>query len=193
MNTGIRFHHPFFFVIGVILLTSGVLMRLPDFLSMEHMGYQMVGMPMSTMMLAGMACIVLGLVLSTYGLVPRWVDLRSRPTGALYLHAMDEAALKPAHWWLLRARHCARHRRDETGDARVRPARDAHGIRDHPARAALLPLIALTGTTIGSVMWGVLADRLGRRASILLAAMFFSARRSAASCRRSRGTCSCAS
>lgn len=175
MNTGIRFHHPVFFVIGVILLTSGVLMHLPDFLSMEHMGYQMVGMPMSTMMLAGMACIVLGLVLSTYGLVPRWAELRSRPTGAnYYLHAMDEAALKPAHWWLLFVLGIALIidvMKPATLGFVLPGMRTEYGITT--ARAALLPLIALTGTTIGSVMWGVLADRLGRRASILLAAMFF--------------------
>jgi putative MFS transporter len=42
-------------------------------------------------------------------------------------------------------------------------------------RVALFPLVALTGTTIGSVLWGVLADRIGRRAAILLASVMFMA------------------
>jgi putative MFS transporter len=39
--------------------------------------------------------------------------------------------------------------------------------------AGLLALIALTGTTVGSVIWGVVADRFGRRATILLSALMF--------------------
>jgi putative MFS transporter len=36
-----------------------------------------------------------------------------------------------------------------------------------------LLVCALTGTTIGSVFWGVMADRIGRRAAILLASLMF--------------------
>jgi len=41
------------------------------------------------------------------------------------------------------------------------------------AMVALLPLSGLTGTTVGSFIWGALADVFGRRASILLAAILF--------------------
>jgi hypothetical protein len=41
------------------------------------------------------------------------------------------------------------------------------------AQASVLPMVALTGTTIGSLLWGVLADRIGRRAAILLASILF--------------------
>jgi len=41
------------------------------------------------------------------------------------------------------------------------------------ATVALLPFFALFGTTVGSLGWGFLADRLGRRAAILLAAIMF--------------------
>jgi putative MFS transporter len=40
-------------------------------------------------------------------------------------------------------------------------------------QASLLPFVALIGTTIGSILWGILADRLGRRGSILLASLIF--------------------
>lgn len=39
--------------------------------------------------------------------------------------------------------------------------------------AALLPLAALIGTVIGSFLWGWLADRYGRRASILVSTILF--------------------
>ena len=42
-----------------------------------------------------------------------------------------------------------------------------------PAAIAVLPFVALTGTTVGSFIWGALADIYGRRASILLAAVLF--------------------
>jgi putative MFS transporter len=39
--------------------------------------------------------------------------------------------------------------------------------------AGILPLVALTGTTIGSVVWGRMADRWGRRSAIMLSALMF--------------------
>ena len=42
-----------------------------------------------------------------------------------------------------------------------------------PPAVAVLPFVALTGTTVGSFIWGALADIYGRRASILLAAVLF--------------------
>jgi len=177
MTAGVRFHHPAAFGGGVVLLTAGVLMHLPDFLSMKSMGYRMVGMPMSPVMLWGMAAIVAGLALSTYGLLPHWSALRqTRSADAIryYTRALDDAPLQWAHWWLLFV----------LGVALVidvmKPAtlgfvlpgmRSEYGISTR--EAAYLPLFALTGTTIGSLLWGFLADRIGRRASILLAAMFF--------------------
>jgi putative MFS transporter len=175
-SAGVRFHHPVAFGAGVVLLAAGVLLHLPDFLSMGSMGYRMAGMPMSPMMLTGMGAIVVGLALSTYGLVPAWSILRARPVtvSPRFARAMDDAPLRGAHWWLLFV----------LGVALVidvmKPAtlgfilpglRAEYGITT--AQAARLPLVALTGTTIGSLLWGIFADRLGRRASILLAAMFF--------------------
>ena len=176
-NPAIQFSHPWAFAIGVLMVTCGVILHLPDFLSMESMGYHMVGMPMSPGMLWGMASIVGGLMLSTYGLLPSWASLRAPQLEVLtgrYGRALDDAKLTGAHWWLLFV----------LGIALVidvmKPAtigfilpgmRAEYGMTT--ARAALLPLFALTGTTVGSLLWGVLSDRIGRRASILLAAVFF--------------------
>lgn len=175
--TGVRFHHPVAFAIGVALLTSGVLAHLPDFLSMQSMGYQMVGMPMSDLMLGGMAAIVAGLALSTWGLLPplhEWRAPRNASATRVYTRAMDDARVTGAHWWLLFVLGIALVidvMKPATLGFILPGVRAEYGIST--AAAAMLPLVALTGTTIGSVFWGVLADRIGRRASILLAAMFF--------------------
>lgn len=175
--TGVRFHHPAAFAIGVVLLTSGVLAHLPDFLSMQSMGYQMAGMPMSPLMLGGMAAIVVGLALSTWGLLPpahEWRASRNASTTRVYTRAMDGARVTGAHWWLLFVLGVALVidvMKPATLGFILPGVRAEYGIST--AAAAMLPLVALTGTTIGSVFWGVLADRIGRRASILLAALFF--------------------
>src|SRR5205807_6077934 len=41
------------------------------------------------------------------------------------------------------------------------------------ATASLVPFFALSGTVVGSVVWGVIADIYGRKASILLSAVMF--------------------
>ena len=41
------------------------------------------------------------------------------------------------------------------------------------ATASLVPFFALTGTVVGSIVWGVIADIYGRKASILLSAVMF--------------------
>ncbi len=175
--TGVRFHHPIGFVLGVMLLTGGVLAHLPEFLSMQGMGYQMAGMPMSPLMLWGMAAIVAGLALATWGLLPPLAVLRAPRTSSAtryYTRAMDGARVTGAHWWLLFVLGVALVidvMKPATLGFILPGVRAEYGIST--ASAAMLPLVALTGTTIGSLLWGVLADRVGRRASILLAAMFF--------------------
>jgi putative MFS transporter len=41
------------------------------------------------------------------------------------------------------------------------------------ATASLVPFFALTGTVVGSIVWGIIADVYGRKASILLSAVMF--------------------
>ena len=53
--------------------------------------------------------------------------------------------------------------------------------------ASLVPFFALSGTVVGSIVWGIIADIYGRKASILLSAVMFGAR-CAVTC-TSRSTC----
>src|SRR5262249_3552660 len=41
------------------------------------------------------------------------------------------------------------------------------------ATAAFLPWVAITGTVVGSLVWGYLADVFGRRATILLSTLIY--------------------
>ena len=176
---GVELHHPAAFFIGVAMLMAGVLLHLPDFVSMEPMGYRMAEMPMSVIMLVGMVLILVGLPLSAYGLLPRISTLfahRDKDFVEYHLRAMDDARLTAAHWWLLLVLGVALVvdiMKPATLGFVVPGMRDEYGLTT--AYVSLFPLSALTGTTIGSLLWGVMADRLGRRAAILLAALFFMA------------------
>ena len=174
-SPGIEFHRPLAFWTGSALVTAGVLAHLPDYMAAGDMRYHMAGMPMSAVMIVGMLLVAAGLPLAAWGLLPP--RRPGRPDGqavTYHLRAIDDAALTGAHWGLLLV----------LGVALIidvmKPATlgfvlpgmvSEYGIPQ--ARVAWLLICALTGTTIGSVLWGVLADRLGRRAAILLASLMF--------------------
>jgi len=61
-DNGVELHHPTAFWIGVALLIAGVLLHLPEFFSMKGMDYSMANMPMSAMMLIGMALLKNGIL-----------------------------------------------------------------------------------------------------------------------------------
>jgi len=131
---------------------------------------------MTTVMLAGMALILVGLALTTYGLVPL-TDLVRTPTHTIeqvHFHAMDEARLTRQHWTLLFVLGAALvidAMKPATLGFVVPGMKTEYGITTKTA--ALLPFVALAGTTIGSLWWGMLADRIGRRGAILLASILF--------------------
>lgn len=172
---GLSFHHPVAFWLGCTFITAGVLSHVPMFVHASKMDYRMVGMPMDTTMLAGMAIIPLGLILACYGLMPRLALLRQGDqAGAIHFHVADSSPLNKEHWKLVLALLVA-----VTVDV-MKPATlgfvmpgmtEEYDISQQSA--GTLALIALTGTAIGSVLWGRLADVLGRRAAILLSALMF--------------------
>ena len=68
---GVSFGNATAFWLGVVAVTAGVMLHLPMYLMGKADGYRLVGMPMDASMRIGMAAIVLGLVSSLYGLLPR--------------------------------------------------------------------------------------------------------------------------
>lgn len=176
-HVGIKLHHSGAFWAGAAAIMAGVLLHFPDFVAARDMNYELAGMPMSPLMLLGMALIVGGILVAGYGLFPRKYALGTRGSQAgvgYHLKAMDDAPLSPAHWGLLFVLGVALIidvMKPATLGFVVPGIREEYGIST--SRAALLPLFALTGTVVGSLMWGVLSDRLGRRAAILLSSIMF--------------------
>lgn len=175
-SNGLSFHHPVAFWLGCVVLIGGVLAHFPMFMHASHMGYQMAGMPMDATMLTGMGMIPAGFVLAAYGLMPRLDQLRQNlHAGApLHFHIADGVRLNREHWKLVIVLVVA------LAVDVLKPATlgfvmpgmtDEYEISEQGA--GWLALVALTGTTIGSVLWGRMADVVGRRAAILLSALMF--------------------
>jgi putative MFS transporter len=175
-HTGIGFRHAGAFWAGVTLVAAGVLCHLPEFIGARGMGFHMAGMPMSTLMLTGMLLIALGLALTAFGLIPAG-SLRPPSSAAatpVFFRTMDDAPLTRAHWGLLFVLGVALVvdvMKPATLGFVVPGMRAEYGITI--GQVAAFPMVALTGTTIGSLLWGLLADRIGRRPAILLASILF--------------------
>jgi len=181
-RNGLTFHHPLAFWFGCALLTAGVFSHVPMFMMGRHTHWQMVGMPMTAEMWIGMALIPIGLLLSTYGMMPRLAQLRLAMAGEhgelpgrhLHFHIADGVPLNREHWTLVIVLIVAL-AVDVMKPATlgfVMPGMSSEYSISKPT-ASLLALVALTGTTVGSVLWGRIGDLFGRRAAILLSALMF--------------------
>ncbi|HEX2083953.1 MAG TPA: MFS transporter [Xanthomonadaceae bacterium] len=179
---GLGFHHPIAFWIGCALIVAGVFSHLPMFMMGRHTHWQMVGMPMTTEMWIGMAIIPVGLALAAYGLMPRLAQMREAMKGDAghlhaskqYFHVADGVPLNAEHWKLVTVLVIAL-AVDVMKPATlgfVVPGMSSEYAISKPT-ASLLALVALIGTTVGSIVWGRVADLFGRRAAILLGALMF--------------------
>lgn len=165
--------HPLIFLLGCIGVTSGVLLHLPMVWMARHDGFRLVDMPMDAGMQVGMGLIIVGVMVVSYGLLPR----SGRPgqtNRRIQASIPDDIRLSWAHFRLMIALTVAL-----VVDV-MKPASlgfvlpgmiDEYGVSR--SIAAWVPLAALCGTVLGSVIWGWLADVFGRRASILLSAVMF--------------------
>ena len=169
------FHRPAVFWSGCLLILLGVLAHGPMFWMGRHTHWQMVGMPMTLDMWIGMALIPLGLALSWFGLLPPPASaIAGAASGARQFHVADDVALNRQHL-LLVAVLVVTLAIDVMKPATlgfVMPGMSQE-YQIERSRAGLLALFALTGTTVGSIVWGRIADRIGRRAAILLSALMF--------------------
>lgn len=174
---GITYQHRVAFWMGTAAVTVGVLLHMPDYLASATMSYRMAGMEMSSMMHVGMGLILAGLVLTAHGLIPWRSGLSSPSTerfANLHLHAMDTARLSPAHWGLLFVLGVALIvdvMKPATLGFVVPGMKTEYGLTTR--MVAGVPIAGLLGTTIGSFLWGIVSDRIGRRAAILLASIMF--------------------
>lgn len=141
------------------------------FLMGRERGYRLVGMPMDTSMLVGIGLIILGFGLAAYGLMP--AGERQRISDG-FVALPEDAPLTKAHWiqiGLLAVALVIDVMKAATLGFVTPGMRIEYGLSF--SGVAIFPCIALLGTTLGSIMWGALADIYGRRAAILLAAVMF--------------------
>ncbi|MGQ0669872.1 MAG: MFS transporter [Actinomycetota bacterium] len=178
---GITYPHPGAFWFGITAVTAGAVLHLPMFLRSKEMGYKLVGMEADGTMLLGMALILVGIAATAYGLFPRLSEVSRGYVARVRVKALDDAPLNKAHLGLLLVMAAA-----ITIDV-IKPVTlgfvvpgmaAEYGLKSplNPTGTvpvALLPLSGITGTVIGSFLWGWLGDRTGRRSSILLAGILF--------------------
>ncbi|RDI55513.1 MFS transporter [Nocardia mexicana] len=165
---------------GLAATVAGAALHLPMYLMARDMGYHMAGMPMDNAMISGMVLIVVGLGLTTYGLFPR------KPVhdevARMRVRALDDAPINKVHvlLMLVMAAAITIDVMKPTTLSFVVPGVGSEYHLRTPSNpnvdalpVALLPLSGIAGTVLGSFLWGWLGDRIGRKAAILLAGIFF--------------------
>jgi len=162
------------FVLGVVAVTGGVLLHIPMFLMGRHNHFILYGMPIGWDMIAGMVAIIGGIGIAAYGLLPRDIAGQIAASQEIVVSPPEDAPLGWAHWTLMGVLVIALVI-DIMKPATLGFVLPGMMTEYHVDKATVsqFPFSALVGTVIGSVLWGVLADIYGRKASILLAAVMF--------------------
>jgi MFS transporter, putative metabolite:H+ symporter len=159
---------------GVIAVTAGVLMHVPMFLMGRHNHFMLAGMPMGVDMIVGMALIVGGVGVAAYGLLPRNVSGLLSASQEIVVSPPEDAPLSTAHWTLMAVLVIALIidiMKPASLGFTIPGMIEEYGVPKQTA--SLVPFFALTGTVFGSIVWGIIADIYGRKASILLSAVMF--------------------
>jgi len=161
------------FALGVIAVAAGVAVHVQMFLMGAPMGYQMVGMPVDNAMIVAMVLIVAGVGVAAYGLLPQKLATAAGASD-IVVSPPEDAPLSWQHWRLMTVLVVAL-----IIDV-MKPASLGFTIPGMVAEygvpkatVSLVPFFALIGTAVGSVVWGLIADVYGRKASILLSAVMF--------------------
>jgi putative MFS transporter len=176
-----RFQHPVAFWIGTAACITGVVLHIPMYYSARSMGYRMVGMRPNGEMIVGMVLILLGLVVALYALLPSGSGEIQKAASRIRVRALDDA---PLRWWhiamlvvvsiaiVIDVMKPAALSFVAPGMAKEYGLKSAVTPHGH-IPVSLLPLSGISGTVLGSFLWGWLADRIGRRSSILYAGLLF--------------------
>ena len=162
------------FWLGTAAVVLGVLLHLPMYWMGRDMGFQLSGMQMDSGMVIGMALILAGVAMSALGMLPRNIAAQVEASRHISVAAPEDAHLSLAHWGLMFALVVALviDVMKPASLGFVMPGLTAeYGVAK--SVAALLPFAALTGTVVGSILWGIAADIYGRKATIMLSAIMF--------------------
>jgi putative MFS transporter len=161
-------------MLGVVLVTSGVLMHAPMFWMGRHNHFNLSGMTIGWDMVLGMVAIVGGVGIAAYGLLPRNIGKQLAASQDIVVTPPEDAPLGAAHWKLMSVLVIALII-DIMKPATLGFTLPGMMSEYHVTKATVssFPFSALSGTVVGSVIWGVLADIYGRKATILLSAVMF--------------------
>ena len=162
------------FALGCVMVTVGVLLHVPMFMMGKDMGFKLAAMPMGHGMIFGMFMIIAGIGVAAYGLLPKSITQTADAAARIAVAAPEDAKLGLAHWGLMVVLVVALIidvMKPASLGFTVPGLIKEYGVTKQ--QASLLPFCALIGTAAGSVLWGVLADIYGRKASILLSAVVF--------------------
>ena len=158
---------------GCAAISAGVLLHLPMLAMAHDMGNHLAGIEMDAGMWVGMALILIGVPLAIFGALPKHRAPHGAEAGTNY-EAPDSTPLGRWHAGVLLVLTLGLiidvMKPATLGFVLPGLARE-YGVS--ASTAALLPLVALIGTTVGSFVWGWLADIYGRRVSILLSTILF--------------------
>ncbi|HEX8839038.1 MAG TPA: MFS transporter [Sphingomicrobium sp.] len=162
------------FVLGVVLVTIGVLMHAPMFLMGRHNHFVLAGMPIGWDMVLGMVAIIGGCGIAAYGLLPRNISRQLAAQDEIVVSPPEDAPLGRAHWSLMFVLVIALVidiMKPATLGFTLPGMMSEYNVSK--AVVSSFPFSALTGTVVGSVIWGALADIYGRKATMLLSAVMF--------------------
>ena len=162
------------FVLGVTAVMAGVLLHLPMFLMGRITHYRLYGMPIGADMIVGMGAIVAGVAIAAYGLLPRNIAQQLAASQDIVVSPPEDAPLTRAHWTLMAVLVVALIidiMKPASLGFTIPGMVNEYGVSR--ATASLVPFFALAGTAVGSILWGIIADIYGRKASILLSAVMF--------------------
>ena len=154
-------------------IAVGILLHLPMLAKAHDMGNQLHGMPMDLEMWFGMAFLILGVPAAIYGALPKKRAPHGSHAGTSF-EAPDSTPLTRWHAAVLAVLILGLIidvMKPATLGFVLPGMRSEYGVSK--ATVAWLPFTALVGTTIGSFVWGWLADVYGRRVSILLSTILF--------------------
>ena len=156
-----------------VAIGAGVLLHLPMLEMAHRMGNRIAGMPMDPWMWIGMVLIVGGVPAAIYGALPKHRAAHGSHAGTLF-EAPDSTPLNRWHAGVLAVLILGLVidvMKPATLGFVLPGMSEEYGL----ARSvvAWFPLSALVGTTVGSLLWGWLADVYGRRVSILLSTILF--------------------
>lgn len=184
MEHGVNLRHRGAFWLGTAAILVGFGLHMPMFVMAKDDGYMLAGMAWDRWMVIGMTLVVLGLAAVVYGVGIRFEKPKRSESAEREFRALDASSLSPAHLKLMLVMTIAiaiDTQKPFTFTFILPGVAEEYDLRSpaHPAPGqlpvALWPFVAILGTVIGSLVWGHVADRLGRRATILIISALFMA------------------